>query len=614
MVVLHELVIPINASPVSALLAASGVARWIAGAIRLHHEPANDVRIRHAGHSLVVALPEGVTVEMLATLQQLCPWLLTKNNGPAPTHLSIIDYEAERMHNQHYYDRLKVLQKEGISIKQLSDDGRAELEAMAPREFWPVVALINQMSAISAYNKAVERWAACASVFPQVVDVLLTLFDGKPRAIERAETQWQKLAKQYGLEQSPALPATQIVNPEQGKGANRAKADALTIGGMDGFWLLEYFKYVGLYVTALPRTVRTLKDRKTYIVVPSRDGLAFGVHQNIFTLFQKELWANSSVKMDILAVLGYTRLLVSEWEGAQLSSGRRRRPSDYVEGLAIASYKDLGSAFAVMNVAILRLPDWVPWPSSVDQATTIRERIIDAHLMMIRMLDEKKSEEERLLRSYRDFLSSRDPHLSAFFDFTTDYARHAMRRMSKRQPVFRLSVSHIKEIVMANEPRRAREGLLPLAAILESQGFRNIATAIRLSTVTQQYYKAKHDDSTYDIRYGLADDLRRHSRNRDEFVAALSDFLGDYLKENARVMERMLKQGNENYRKRIPVSTDDLTEIAALIDTYGAPTIANLLIAYGYARDTREKDVDPDPQDGDPLLTQTSDDDSSEPF
>ena len=41
---------------------------------------------------------------------------------------------------------------------------------------------------------------------------------------------------------------------------------------------------------------------------------------------------------------------------------------------------------------------------------------------------------------------------------------------------------------------------------------------------------------------------------------------------------------------RHSVQTSDIDEIVSLIDNYGSQTVANLLIAYGYARLSRDED------------------------
>lgn len=133
---------------------------------------------------------------------------------------------------------------------------------------------------------------------------------------------------------------------------------------------------------------------------------------------------------------------------------------------------------------------------------------------------------------------------------------------------------------MANEERREHAKLRPLSRIIENSGFRNIATAIRRSTVIPQYQKVK-GDTPYEVRYGLAEDLRRKARNRNEFISALSEFMQQYVQENKRVFAR------EKRAVRADITTKDIAELVQLIDEYDTLTIANLLIAFGYARDPK---------------------------
>jgi hypothetical protein len=444
-----------------------------------------------------------------------------------------------------------------------------------------------------------------------LVAIIWAMCSGQPAAIETAMQQWEDLAKRHGLEKTPLLSATQAVNPEQGKGANRAKADKLAIGGQEGFWLLEYFKFAGLYRAALPRVIQGKKDRKTYIVMPSREGISLHWHTMVFETFQKDFWASSAIQMDIQASLRYSAVMLGQWEAAQQSSGRRRRVSDFIDGFAVASFKDLGSALAMMNVATIRLPDWVEWPAKLEQAQQLK-LVVEEHQKLIGALDEKRGEEEQLLRDYRDFLSSRDPALAAFFAFTTGYAGHAIRKMSKRQPVRRFSIEHLEVIIMANEERRKNADLLPLSRIIENTGFRNIATAIRRSTVIPQYQKVA-GDTPYEVRYGLADELRRKARNRNEFISALSEFMQQYVQENKRVFAR------EKRAVRADITTKDIAELMQLIDEYDTLTVANLLIAFGYARDPKAPDApsgstsEATPESDEPAAAETEDD-AEQPF
>lgn len=604
-----EFSIPITTSPIAAQLAATGVASWLANTGKdLVGDPI-DVQIANAGHRIVVCTSLAIRHDQITSKHYQPPqprWILTAKNGPAPTMVNVLDYEIERQHNSDYYDRLKAYRKAGTNVRKLPEDQRRELEEMAPHDYWPVAALINQMGALNAYNKAIERWAACRDVYPDLAAIIWTMCSGQPAAIEAAMQQWEELAKRYGLEKSPLLSATQAVNPEQGKGANRAKADKLDIGGQESFWLLEYFKFAGLYRAALPRVIQGKKDRKTYIVMPSPEGISLRWYQAVFDTFQKEFWAGSAIQMDIQAALRYTAAMLEQWEAARQSSGRRRCVSDFIDGFAVASFKDLGSAVAMMNVATLRLPDWVEWPTKLEQAQQLK-LVIEEQQKLIAALDEKHGEEEQLLRDYRDFLSSRDPALDAFFAFTTGYAGHTIRKMSKRQPVRRFSTDNLEVIIMANEERRKHADLRPLSRIIENSGFRNIATAIRRSTVIPQYQKVA-GDTPYEVRYGLADDLRRKARNRNEFISALSEFMQQYVQENKRVFAR------EKRAVRADITTKDIAELVQLIDEYDTLTIANLLIAFGYARDPKAPEapsssaIESTPETDDPTLPKTEDD------
>jgi hypothetical protein len=165
---------------------------------------------------------------------------------------------------------------------------------------------------------------------------------------------------------------------------------------------------------------------------------------------------------------------------------------------------------------------------------------------------------------------------------------------------------------MANEERRMAAKIRPLGDIISTPGFQHIATAIRQSTVTQQYYKVDRDDNTYDVRYGLADELHRHARDNREFIQSLAKFLQEYSQENARVMER---NKGKAYRKRIPISTQDIAQVTELVDEHGAATVANLLIAFGYARDPRAADASDAGSDVQPTMEeQTESQDDENPF
>jgi hypothetical protein len=124
-----------------------------------------------------------------------------------------------------------------------------------------------------------------------------------------------------------------------------------------------------------------------------------------------------------------------------------------------------------------------------------------------------------------------------------------------------------------------------LAPILKDPGFQHVATAIRRSTVIPQYFKAQGKRGPYDIRYGLGNDLLRRAAYPDQFIQVLGEFLHEYNRETAQIYERY--KGNPPIR-RATVTTEDIESLVGLIDEHGSQTVANLLVAFGYAREPRE--------------------------
>ena len=543
---------------------ASGVAAFIDSIIP---QEAGEIglTIRDAGDAYHITLKQPLTDEAVrqASYIYLIQGLDTAKKTADLPQAERVDYLRHQENNRVYYEGL---------TKKLSEAQLAEQGIMPPVPDWPAWAKINQMSAADAYNGLAELWHAHQGFFSELVDIILTLFASRPNDIVAAEAAWKRLAKERGITAKATAARLQVVNPGMGKGGNRSKADGLTIGGLDGFWLLEYLKYAGLFRAAVPRTVKGSKDRKTYVLYPNN--LNWSRHKQIFPEFQKALFGNSAVKMDILAVLNYCRVFLEQWKAGQ-ATGRFARfrgdPGNHVAALGVIYYKHLGSAHATMNLSTLALPLWLPEVETVERAQLYIDLLAE-HGGIIRGLDESHSEENQLLRDYRDFLSGRD--LTAFFRFTRTYSGVIMRRLAARGPYLRqFSIPNLEILIMAHNDK--------LSPILHDPGFRRVAEAIRRSTVIPQYQKAKGRDTLYEIRYGLGDKLLRHAQNASEFAQELGRFMYDYNHENARKSETRKQQFRSN------LTIDDVTAIVALIDDYDAPTVANLLVAFGYARDPK---------------------------
>jgi len=530
------------------------------------------VRIQDYGAYYAIKLSHPLREEWVdkAPFQLLAFYIKTGQTDPKilanqPASI-IVDYQQE-------WDKFQ--QYTNIPQNIRSKMPEEQIAQIKPHPLFSIFAWVGErrMQALDSYKSLILRWQSLAPYFVENLRHILMLCATPGGNVEAVEAAWRKRMKELGADNKSKATLLQLFNPSQGKGLNEPKASRLKMGNIKSFWLLEYLKAVGMYHCAVPRRVQGTEDRKTYALAPVN--MYLGANDTVLAAFQEALWNDTAVKMDILAALLYTRCFLDwckEARGQDLMTELLGQgPENFVAGMYVAYYKSLGQASAVMNLSFIELPRWMQVESSED-VNTYKE-VIEEHVNIIRNIDEEKVGYD-LLVYYRDFLSG--GKWEAFFDFTAAYGQFLMREIDREHYWVRpFTTKNLEVLIMkSNEP---------LAPILNTQGFCNIAEAIRRSTIVPQY--RGRDKSEYDIRYGLGQELKRKALYNDEFIAALSEFMQSYNAENARVYEKTGKQ----YRKNI--MTTDIEDIVRLVDEYGATTVGNLLIAFGYARDPREEEA-----------------------
>lgn len=513
----------------------------------------------------------------------------SKKGPPEGWPGEVVDYGAEReRRNEYFAARAKLsgeARRPGATVDEFPE--LAAVNALAPRPDWDILAQINQMGAITAYSQVLTAWYECRVCFPDLLRLLLALFATTPNDVDGALAAWKALKKQNNLQAGDTVTPVQALNPAMGKGINRPKADgAHRLGNPDSFWPLEFLKFWGMRRAGVPRIVQTAqggggrgpRDRKTYVLRPVN--ITLDTHDKVYHAFNRAMWSSTAVKMDVLAALRYTDAFLDQWLAGQLADARwGEEPGDYVAGMGAAFYKDMGNAVAPLNLSEIGLPRWMKVEDEA-QGRAYRA-MLEEHRRVVDSLQEKNADEYRLLQRYRDFLSGHD--LSAFYEFAAGYAELTMSRMEKGRWAPRLTTIHLEVLMMGHNPK--------LKPILDSPGFRNIAAAIRRSTVIPQYFKAKKQKWPYDVRYGLGADLLRQAAYPDRFIQALSEFLHDYNRETMQILERY-KENLPPHWRRARVTTEDIQQVVELIDEYGSQTVANLLVSFGYAREPREPEAE----------------------
>ena len=467
-----------------------------------------------------------------------------------------------------YNEQRAALSQKGVKGTDLEQ----QLRNLEPPPEWQVVALIGtrQMQALQTYNGIVAEWAKTRGHFGEHLAAFLALARGEDGQTWKA---WKKRAKQDGIRAE--VTASQLLNPHQGKGQNQPKIASIQPGNIKSPWPVEYLKAAGLWEAAFPRTT-TDNDWKVYILAPRQ--LRLRDLREVYRKFARVLWQErrsdtTALKTDITSVL----LFYKTWLGYAAERKdefdlKRARPHTVVHGFYVTQYKLMSAqAYTMLNQSFLRLPTWADAVTSWDDVKAW-QALIDEHLDVIHAVDENHSDGYDMLKDYRDFVAG--GRWEGFFAFTTAYAHYAMQRMAQNQYAPLFTTPHLRRLLMTEKH---------FTPILESEGFRNFAYAIRHSTVIPQSRKARGLDTLYDIRYGLGEELKRKATVREEFIAAVMNFAQSYNRENAQVLESKGQQMRRDLR------TSDIEDMVRLVDQYGSEVVAHLLVAYGYAREPREE-------------------------
>jgi hypothetical protein len=462
------------------------------------------------------------------------------------------------------------------------DDLEQQLRDLEPPGDWATVVFLGdyRMQATGIYNRIALQWSAGQAHLSDHVTALLSLFARPDTDSDSVLADWGKLARRDGIR--PEETASQLLSPHQGKGLNELKANALRMDNIKNRpWPEEFLKAVGLWHCMTPRQTMDTNDWKVYVVAPRH--LSWQAQEDVMARFNRYLWrgrgSQTSQKTDITSVLLFSRAWLDYVEAAWRDEddfGIAAAPEQVVAGFHVAQFKLLSrNSYTMINLSFLSLPAWSGELRTRADVIAMQE-IIDEHLDVVRGIDETHSDGFDLLRRYRDFVSSNN--WGAFFDFMTGYSQEILRRLKAGErfvPTF--TTSRLRRLMMTTRK--------DLSSIVQNNGFQNVAYAIRQATIVPQYWKAKNKHNPaaqvevlYDVRYGLAAELRRKSTVRDDFIVALTSFAQSYNQETLQVFE------NKGRQTRKYIRPEDVNEVISLIDEYqNSELVANMLIALGYA-------------------------------
>lgn len=540
------------------------------------------VSLEDVGPYYIIRLSEPLREDSLGKIEfpaDLVPFVSSRKS-PAPSGAipsRDVDEVWERV--RFYNEQRNALYDKNLKVSEIRD----QLSDYEPSHDWQIVVCLGdwRMQAQDIYNRIVTQWQKSESIWQEHVRVILELMATigiKNEVLEK----WKKNANKQGIEVK--VTASQLLNPHQGKGQNKTKSRSLRMENIDRSWVEEFLKTIGLWFCMMPRQIlgKNNNDWKIYVISPKN--LSLSQTREAYRRFSRYIWQErrrdtTSLKTDITSILLFYKAWLDYVEialgGTDDFDVELARPENVVAGFYTVQYKPLSqNAYTMVNQSFLHLPEWGSTIQTKEDVNLVKQ-MIDEHLEVIRSIEEDHSDGYDLLRLYRDFVAGEN--WRAFFEFTSAFAQDVMRRMNQNQQYVSLfSAPHLRRLMMTQKK---------FSEILKREGFQNVAYAIRHSTIIPQGRKAKGQDYLYEIRYGLGAEFKRKSTVKEEFLTALSEFMQSYNQENAQTLE---KTGNQ---MRKDLRTSDIQDVVELVDEFGSEVVANLLIAYGYAREPREDET-----------------------
>ncbi|GBF06004.1 hypothetical protein DAERI_070002 [Deinococcus aerius] len=519
------------------------------------------VRLNAAQDAFTLEVAQPITLPN-GTPPTLYDYIKTDRDGNAPP--DAFDYEGAKDHRQRFF-------------KWRENNKRASLDDMPegihlPRPDYSLYSsLVDMLKPLDTSGYAAAHRELASQRFGEHIGIALEVFSSDGLPLEKAEA---GLKKRLKGNKANEVSIVQIFNPMTGKGMNSPKANSIGMNQAKAPLVLEALKYTGWFVGAVAVTPRGSKDLKVLVVQPT--DIELETLRQVMNAFRRDFMGGGAIQVDILAALILTETLLKYHESQEADW---LTPMEALSGFQIAYFQNLGSAKGVTNISFIALPAWVRLDG--DEAEKKRQLWLDVlkeHRQVIRNLDESHSEERNLLEKYRDFLSGQD--VRAFLEFLSDYGPHALRLADRGKYALWMTTENLGR-VLNNMERN------DITSIITNSGFQSVAGAIRRATRTALYTRKLSGDRTYDVHYGLAQELKRSAVTKPKFMAALADFVAEYMTENLRAADR-------GKRGRAPVTTEDLLEIGRLLDEHDPQMVAMLLIAYGYAKEPREETPEPE--------------------
>jgi hypothetical protein len=374
--------------------------------------------------------------------------------------------------------------------------------------------------------------------------------------------------------------AVKVYLPTSVQGVNRIKADSNKVDSQKADWLSLWLIAGGLFSFGVAERVKIAERVYDWRVVALQPlDIQLSKYREVLDKLRKynpPSGGHGIARFDAELVLRFCQQLLNSHPSqadAELDDVDLWQPiNHFVSNFVGTHFGSKGQVYGVKEVFTLGLPGWIR-PKNSEELIDYQS-VLNEHLSIISSLSAEEGHSE-LLAAYRDFITGTNLH--QFFRFQVSYADYVVKRLadSKAKPPRLFSLNGLN-LMVKNFNHRKDDQEWYLTEITEDPGFLRVAKAINSATV----YAGK-DEHGWERMYGLAQRLSSQAGSKKDFIIELSTFLASYENENLRIDEELRKKGK--YR-RVWTTKDDLDRLIHLIDKFGSSLVANLLIAYGYAK------------------------------
>ncbi|MBD0402741.1 hypothetical protein [Flammeovirga sp. EKP202] len=525
----------------------------------------------------LLTLDKEITQQMLEGLSYfpLIKFLIKDETTLAPKELGqddYFDYPAQNEIKDGYKEKAQLIEENEKLSSEEKKKAYADLNELQNSEFnekldkaFDVYRELkrNPYSAyMSAYENLTMNKENFASIIKSLLEYYITGIEGKIT---------------YSLK-AKKITSQQLLNPYQGKGLNKPKSNDGGMGNLKSSWITESMKIIGAIEVMTIQFIKVGTDFDLKIYVLDFKVTNIGITGlPLIVDFKRELKTNSSVKLDILNMFRLVTLFIKH------DKEYKKKPKQVINGFHTVYQKKLGFNRAVANISFLGTPNFIEYSNKQEARDWIT--ILESQESIIKSIEEN-GDAIQALQAYRNFLSStKSSSLDDFHQFYNWYAGYLVRSLANEK----YYIKPFRVETLSRFYQNMQTENLDLMQIIENEGFKAVAKAIRKSTVSLQY--TPKENRKFEIRYGLSQQLQNKSKSKEDLTTFIGDFISTYNAETARFVEKQQKEveAKEETYFRANVKVSELNQFYDLVNQYSSRLIGALLTSYGFALEGTER-------------------------